>query len=634
MKAKFLLVALFIGLKCVAQDYSSYNVENIPVTLKNRANAVIRNMETAVDMRAPENVIFTVKKAVTILNKNGNQRAALGLYYNKNTIIKSVKGVLLNQSGIAIGKFSLSNFTDESAVSDFSLFEDDRIKHYTPAVDTYPYTVVYEYEMRFKQNLNLPEWYANPYPDVAVEQSTYTFTCKPGDKIRIKEYNFKGAPEVVKNDKFESYKWSVNKINAFKAEPYAPDPDTYLTYVKVAAEKFSYYGHQGSYKDWKELGKWVYDDLIKSRQELPAQTIQMVNELVKGAANDKEKARRIYEFLQKKTRYISVQVGIGGFQPFAASEVDRLSYGDCKALVNYAQTLLKTVNIESYYCVVFAGSMKKSIDPDFASMDQGNHIILCLPFEKDTTWLECTSQDSPFGFLGTFTDDRYVLACTPEGGKVLRTPALKTAANLLKREAELTLDADGSIKGKLKTTFTGSQYDNYDRLINKPYSEQLKLLKAEYDIDNIDFTDLKLSQKKDIDPITLESLNLAIPKYAPANNKHVYLTLNVFNKANLIPEVRNRTLPVYINRGYTDIDEVIYNLPEGYQIDLKPNDVDVKSSFGSYSLTSKLEGKKLTYTRKIVLNNGTFPAEDYVKFAEFFNTVSSNDRSRIVFNVN
>lgn len=133
----------------------------------------------------------------------------------------------------------------------------------------------------------------------------------------------------------------------------------------------------------------------------------------------------------------------------------------------------------------------------------------------------------------------------------------------MKREAELTLDADGSIKGKLKTTFTGSQYDNYDRLINKPYSEQLKLLKAEYDIDNIDFTDLKLSQKKDIDPITLESLNLAIPKYAPANNKHVYLTLNVFNKANLIPEVRNRTLPVYINRGYTDIDEVIYNLPEG-----------------------------------------------------------------------
>ncbi|RZK79635.1 MAG: DUF3857 domain-containing protein [Pedobacter sp.] len=634
MRTRLLFIALFIGLKCVGQDYSMYNVQDIPVTLKNRANAVIRNMETTTDMRAAENVIFTVKKVVTVLNKNGNERAALGLYYNKNTQIKSVKGLILNESGIAVGKFGLNNFTDESAVSDFSLFEDDRIKHYTPLSDTYPYTVVYEYEMRFKQNLNLPEWYANPYPDVAVVQSSYTFICKPGDKIRIKEYNFKGVPELIKNDKLESYKWTVNSINAFKTEPYGPDPDTYLTYIKVAAEKFSYYGHQGSYKDWNELGKWVYDDLIKSRQVLPAETRKMVTELVKGAANNKEKAKLIYEFLQKKTRYISVQVGIGGFQPFAASEVDKLSYGDCKALVNYAQTLLKAVDIESYYCVVFAGNMKKSIDPDFASMDQGNHIILCLPFEKDTTWLECTSQDNPFGYLGTFTDDRLVLACTPDGGKVLRTPALKTLNNVLKREAELQLGNDGSLKGNIMSIFGGSQYDNYDRLINKPYSEQLKLIKEIYDIDNIAFSDLKLVQEKKIEPATMESVNILIPKYAPENSKHVYLTLNAFNKANVIPEVRNRLLPVYINRGYTDIDNIVYNLPEGYKIDFMPKDVNVQSAFGSYSLKAKLEGRRLTYTRALFLNSGTFPAADYVKFADFFNMVSSGDRNKVVFSVN
>lgn len=634
MRTAFLLIAILTGLNCFGQDYSSYNVDNIPVTLKNRANAVIRNMETAVDMRTPENVIFTVKKVITVLNKNATQRAALALYYNKNTIIKSVKGVILDESGRAVGKFSLSNFTDESAVSDFSLFEDDRVKHYTPSMSAYPYTVVYEYEMRFKQNLNIPEWYANPYPDVAVEQSTYTFTCKPGDKIRIKEYNLKGAPEVIKTANLDSYKWKVGNLNAFKVEPFAPDPDTYLTYVKVAPEKFSYYGHQGSYKDWKELGKWVYDDLIKSRQQLNPETVKMMTDLVKGASTDREKAQRVYEFLQRKTRYISVQVGIGGYQPFAAAEVDRLSYGDCKALVNYAQSLLKAVNVESYYCLVYAGSMKKSIDPDFASMDQGNHIILCLPFEKDTTWLECTSQDTPFGYLGTFTDDRYVLACTPEGGKVMKTPALRSINNVLKREAALSLATDGSIKGSITTIFSGSQYDNYDRFINKPISEQLKFMKEEYDIDNIDFTDLKLVQKKEKEPVTMESVNLSIPKYAPENNKHVYLTLNAFNKARQIPEVRNRTLPLYINRGYMDIDVLIYNIPDGYKIDLKPKDVDLQTPYGSYTLKSTLEGRKLTYTRTVALNNGLFPAEDYVKFADFFNTVCSNDQNKIVFSVN
>jgi transglutaminase-like putative cysteine protease len=633
MKSGLLLIALFLGLNCLGQDYSKYAVENIPAPLISRANAVIRSMETTTDMRAAENVIYTVKKAITVLNKNATHRAAIVLSYNKNTSIKSVKGLILNESGIVSGKFGLSNFIDESAVNDFSLFEDARVKHYTPSVDTYPYTVIFEYEMRFKQNLNLPEWYANPYPDVAVEQSDYTFICKPDEKIRIKAYNFKGNPEVLKNDKQESYHWTVANINAFKAEPYAPDPDTYLSYVKVAAEKFSYYGHQGSYKDWQGLGKWVYDDLIKSRQDLSPATIAMVKDLVKGATSDKEKAKRIYDFLQKKTRYISVQVGIGGYQPFAASEVDRLSYGDCKALVNYAQTLLKAVNIESYYCVVFAGDMKKSIDPDFASMDQGNHIILCLPFEKDTTWLECTSQDNPFGYLGTFTDDRLVLACTPSGGKVLKTPALNTAGNLLKRDADLMLAANGSINGKITTVFSGSQYDNYDHFINKPYSEQLKLLKTEYDIDNVDFTGLKLLQRKELEPVTLESLNISVPKYASESNKHVYLTLNAFNKARLIPEVRNRKLPVYINRGYTDVDNIVYNLPEGYQIDLKPKDVELSSKFGSYTLKATLEGRKLTYTRKITVNNGTFPAEDYLKFSEFINVVSGNDNNKIVFSV-
>ena len=82
------------------------------------------------------------------------------------------------------------------------------------------------------------------------------------------------------------------------------------------------------------------------------------------------------------------------------------------------------------------------------------------------------------------------------------------------------------------------------------------------------------------------------------------------------------------------MDNIVYNLPEGYQIDLKPKDVELNSKFGSYTLKATLEGRKLTYTRKITLNNGTFPAEDYLKFSEFINVVSGNDNNKMVFSVN
>ncbi|RYG39692.1 MAG: DUF3857 domain-containing protein, partial [Chitinophagaceae bacterium] len=238
-----LLLLIFLcscAMMSYAQDMKEYAVENITTSLKNRADAVIRSMETTIDMRAPDNMVLHIKKVVTVLNKSGDDRASLTLYYNKSSSIKSIKGLILNSFGQATGKFSQSNFRDESAVSDFSLFEDARVKHYAPTAISYPYSIVYEYEIRYKQNLIIPDWYANPYPDVAVEKSKYTFISKTDDKIRVKEYNFKGKSEVVKSDKYTTHIWEVNNLNAFKREPFAPDPDKYLTYIKIAAEQFNY----------------------------------------------------------------------------------------------------------------------------------------------------------------------------------------------------------------------------------------------------------------------------------------------------------------------------------------------------------------------------------------------------------
>jgi len=54
---------------------------------------------------------------------------------------------------------------------------------------------------------------------------------------------------------------------------------------------------------------------------------------------------------------VSIQIGIGGWQPFDASTVQRLSYGDCKALANYMKTLLEAVGLSANYCLVNAGKM-------------------------------------------------------------------------------------------------------------------------------------------------------------------------------------------------------------------------------------------------------------------------------------
>ncbi|MBC8986571.1 DUF3857 domain-containing protein [Pedobacter sp. N36a] len=628
-KLLLLLLMLLTGISSFSQ--SSYSVDKIPASLKINANSVIRDMETTVEMKGIDQVLISVKKVVTVWNKNGDARAELALHYDKSTSIQRIKGQMLNAFGVLTYKFSQSDFSDESAVSNGSLYVDYRLKYYVPRVFSYPYTIVYEYELRNKQNLILPDWYPNPHPDQSVESNKYVFITKPEDEIRIKENNYPGKAEVLRTEKTKSYTWQLSNQSAMKKEPFAPDPDDYKTSIKIAAKQFSYYGYKGSYQNWEALGKWVYDDLIKNRQQLPESTIQEVKAMVSGINDDREKAKKIYEYVQKKTRYISVQIGIGGFQPMPAAEVQQLAYGDCKALVNYTQTLLKSVGIPSLYCVVNAGSARKDIDLDFASMDQGNHIILAVPLKTDTVWLECTSSESPFGFLGDFTEDRTVFACTPDGGKILRTPKLTTEMNLQRRKASLNIDTLGNITGSLKTIYSGAQYDHDNNLIDLPVSDQLKRLKSSYDIDHISFSDFKISQDKSDTPSTSAAFSFDIQKYAARNQQLFYLELNLFNKSSVVPEVKNRTLKVYINRGYTDEDELTYLLPKDFKLEALPKNKHINSAFGSYSATILLEGRTLIYKRKMILKDGTYPAEQYQDFSTFINDINAADHSRVIY---
>ena len=633
MKYKLIIICLFTLIN-TAFSQDNYDVDLIPGTLKNRANSCIRNEEILVDMRSPENVLLTVKKAITVFNENGEDEARLVLNYDKNTAIKTIKGEVYNAVGKPISKFTQNDFSDVSAADGFSLFIDSRVKHYLPNLNQYPYTIVYNYEIRNKQNLIIPRWIPKLGDDISVEKSSYTFICKPTDEVRIKTVNYAMEPEVSTDEKQKKMVWKTSNILAVKSEPFSPNPKTYRTSIQIAPKQFTYYNHKGSYQNWEELGKWVYDDLIKQRNTLPPATITMVKDLVKDEKTDKEKARKIYQYLQDKTRYISVQIGIGGLQPIAASEVDRLGYGDCKALVNYMQSMLKAVDIESYYCVVEAGSEKISLDPQFADMAQGNHIILCLPLKSDTTWLECTNQQIPFGFLGDFTDDRLVFACTPEGGKMLRTPKLSAQNNLQIRKVNLSLNDDGTALGNMQTVFSGSQYDNHESNIEKSITEQQKALKIWYNLDYIDFKNITYLKDKTDNPKITEDVKVNIRQYAPVENNKMYLQLNAFNISRNIPEIKVRKLPVYINRGYTDEDTITYSIPENVlTASILPMNKSLESDFGSYESKVTVESRKIIYHRKIKINDGTYPAEKYSSFAKFMTDVNTADNLKLILNL-
>jgi hypothetical protein len=620
--------ALIAGSHAFAQ--TNYDVSLISKNLVPYASAVVRNQSVYTEVKDGFTT-YQIRNAITVLNNNGDDIAHIVIFHDKSNIIKSLKGAVYDEFGKLSRKFAERDFEDVSAVNDFSLYEDSRVKHLIPSIGSYPYTIEYEYELRSKQTLNIMDWEPNPQAGLAVESSTYTFACRPDFNIRYKEINMPAKVVVGSTkDGLKTYTWQVSNLKAIRNEPYSPITETYLSTVKIAPKDFVYGGIPGSYTNWNELGRWNYEKLLANRQTLPPETVRQVKELTAGLTDVKQKAKKIYEYMQGKTHYISIQVGIGGYQPFPASEVDRLNYGDCKGLVNYTQALLKAADIDSWYCVVQAGSDKVKMLPDFASMDQGNHIILCLPLKNDTTFLECTSQKIPFGFLSDFTDDRTVLACTPAGGKLMHTPKYSAAENLQTRKAGFTIAPDGELSGSMQTIYKGTQYDNPESLVGETPIEQLKILKRMYSyITNLNIEKFDLKQDKTTMPVATENIKLSASDFASTDNGKLYFSLNPLNRLHSIKDVRNRVNPVYINRGYTDEDEIVYNLPAGYRADIEPVNIKVQKPFGNFTATAVVSDGKLIYKRKVQIIDGTYDKDIFPDLVEFYQTIADADNYNV-----
>ncbi|MDB5157286.1 MAG: hypothetical protein JWR50_1993, partial [Mucilaginibacter sp.] len=257
-----------IGLLTV--HYSSmaqinYDASLISKNLLPYASAVVRDKQETVEVKALDNTVYHVKTAITVLNENGNSLAHISIWHNKSIIIKSVKGTVYDASGKKISKFSENDFSDVSAANDFSLFEDSHVKHYLPSVTDYPYTIEYEYETRSKQSLNFPDWTPNNNVGLAIEKSSFTFICKPDFTIRYKETNVSEKAKITDVVGLKNYTWQISNVRAVKEEPFSPSTYAYTTSVKIAPEKFSYEGINGSFTNWADLGKWEYNNLLLNR---------------------------------------------------------------------------------------------------------------------------------------------------------------------------------------------------------------------------------------------------------------------------------------------------------------------------------------------------------------------------------
>lgn len=624
-RLSFLVIFLLIHITFLKSQ--NYSVSLIPENLLENADLVVRNFTTEIEMKSSSEVLKKVKYAVTIMNRNSQDLAALIVNYDKNSSVKIADIVIFDHNGMKIKDVKQSEIEDYPAFKSFELYSESRIKSYYPQSGDYPFTIEYCYEISSTNFLSLGYWQPLPDFNVSLEHSEIILKYPTSVKINKKEFNVK-SKSCMTLGKSTIVTWELDNLKAIEDEPYSTSfieraPCVYLMPSLIIYDKYS-----RNVDNWADFGKWV-GGLFIERDELPDDLKIKILALLKDKPDTLEKIRTLYNYIQENTRYVAITMGIGGYQPFDAKTVFQTGYGDCKALSNYLFALLKLIGVKSFPALVSAGRNIVPIFKDFPNFSQFNHMILCVPFRNDTIWLECTDHEIPFGFLGDFTDNRDVLLLTENGGEFAHTCSYNE--NIRKSSSYFSIDQTGKALGRITIWYSGLQYDYISGVINLNYDEQKKWFYKNSTLPSLQITSFSIDNKKSQLPSVTINESVVSLNYATSSAQYMVLPLNLINAQSLVQRMlKPRYADVLINRSFYDQDSVIFKTPANYKAESIPTGISLRSVFGEYSYTITMNENEITYIRKFLIKEGRYKPEQYKDLYDFIQAVSKADDVKII----
>lgn len=627
-KISFLLTSFLFSISPILGN--DYLVTSIPDSLKEDAVAVVREFSAVYTQSDVNNATYKVKKVVTVLNDRGKQFGHFVSYSDNFTDIRKFEGILRDATtGKEIKKIKKGDLI-ESSLSE-QLATDYYSIYYELASPTYPYTIEYEYEQRFKNGIiAYPRFLPMEGMSESVELASYTIEIPLDFDLRYK-YNFDCPIEESSTDKQKIYTFSATGVKALKSEQYAPAFIERCPMVKIAPNNFRYDGVEGKMSTWENYGLWV-NKLLEGRDKLTPAMEAKVKELVAGKTDKKEIVKILYEYMQENSRYVNIALGIGGFQPMPAESVFKNRFGDCKGLSNVMKAMLNVVNIPSNYCEIYLGS-SKTLDKDFFDMTQTNHAVLLVPLANDSIWLECTSQVIPFGYIHDDIEGHDALVITDRGGVMCQVPSYTTADNLTESTISLNISEDGKVDGYLKFAEHLHGFGSYHYMMKSNDRERhIKYLANSINFSKVNIGEIRTSEERSDKPVCTIEADFTATDVINKTGARIFIPLLPLKKSHLeVFKARTRNSDIVINNGYREQDSILINIPENYDVESLPKEINLITPYGVFiAKVEKKDETTLVYSQQVDIFRGRYDKSKYDEIKKFYQQMASASKRKIV----
>jgi hypothetical protein len=631
--------------------------DEVPAWLKQAASAsatsyekdvpgVVVNDESAVTVGEDGHVTIVTTFAVRLLTRAGFARASAAAGYDTDNGGKviDIRAWLIRADG-SVKKYGKGETIDRIADSG-NLYDESRLKVIDATRDA-EVGAVFGFQTTTEERPWFPQtewWFQSDMPSLS---SRLTLTVPAGWHASGVVFNASKLDPTVSGN---SYTWEMRNLPRVEDEPSSPSLRSLAAYVAVkygpaaSATASTTATAVRSFDTWKDVSKW-YSELADPQAAPDDPIASKARALTASAKTELEKIQAVGRYVQN-LQYVSIQIGIGGYRPHAATQIFAKQYGDCKDKATLMRAMLRAVHLEAYPVLIYSGDRTR-VREEWVSPGQFNHCIVAVRVSDETKAasviqhptlgrlliFDATDPSTPVGDLPDDEQGSFALVAAGDGGTLMRMPSTPPEENMLKREVEAGLSADGALTASLHERRAGQSAANARRMFKGLAPSDFTGVIERWVSDGA--TGAKFSKIEPADAHAEGRFALDVEftatQYAQSmQNRLLVFKPAVFSRADTVRlSGATRKYPVVLESEAFS-ETVHFKLPAGFDVDELPDAVKIDSDFGSYTASYEVKEGQLLYTRKLVQHAATIPAEKYADVRAFFGRVRASEEAPVV----
>ncbi len=602
------------------------------------SSAIVLGDWTDFTVDATGKYVLTERRALRVLNRRSveNYLEASG-QENNDSKVTSIQTWAISPSG----RITLGGKKDLTSIAGFSAFDeytDVRVKLIrTPGVEDgslVGYEVITQGRIpiegeKFSMEHAIPTRLSELH--VSVPSGSLRWFANHPDRVQVINQSPTGAEFRSEN------------------RPAIPDESDAPPFTSLAAVIFVNYDPKGpaAIKSWEEAGH-EYHTLFDLGQKPESEIASQVEKLSAAEPNLLSKISALYTYVSRQIRYVAIEIGVGGYQPHAPTDVYKNNYGDCKDKATLLISMLGKIGLRAYPALVGTRGDVEA-DPSAPSLATFDHMIVALPVpetlrpsvekfaaydpKNHILWMDPTSDIDPIGQVLEMDQGVFALIAYPDHGDLQRIPETPAERSGTEYTVNVHLQRDGTGAAEVQSRYFGASNAYRHRFYRgKSQAEILQSFEARvaHYVNSASFRNASIAGSEDNSQQITEKFSFT-GNFATASAGDTWFLQPLMLSGIAIPEVGTRPRQLPLDLGSPRHVKMEYRLefPEGMKPERLPEKTSVKSEFGEITIEYSMVENALIATQVISYTESRILPENYPAFRDFVNSYARASRQRV-----